>query len=64
MPEYRSIFDQIEAELWASIPDPGAVPEAQLAVHLPFGQQLTMRTDTLSVQLMTPGRSPDRQMEN
>jgi hypothetical protein len=53
LPEYRSIFEQVEAELWTSLPDPSVLPEARLDLHLPFGQQLTVRTHTLSVQLVT-----------
>jgi hypothetical protein len=54
LPEYRSIFNQADAELWSVAPDPSTVPEAQLSLRLPLGQQLTIRTRGLSEQLITP----------
>jgi hypothetical protein len=54
LPEYRSIFSQIAAELWDAAPDPSASSAAALSLHLPFGEQLIVRTHSLSELLVTP----------
>jgi hypothetical protein len=57
LPEYRSIFDQLDAALWSAVPDPSNTSEPQRALRLLFGQQLIVRTQSLSEQLVTPAPS-------
>jgi hypothetical protein len=52
--EYSSLFTQLGAGLWSSIPDPSTAAAAQLDLHLQFGQQLIVRTNSLSEQLVRP----------
>jgi len=53
LPEYRSIFDQLPAVLWSAVPSPSDSSEQQLLLRLLFGQQLIVRTQTVSEQLAT-----------
>lgn len=51
LPDYRSVFEQAEAALLQS-DDPSAQPQPELALRLPFDQQLIVRTHNSFAQLV------------
>jgi hypothetical protein len=55
IPDLRSIFNQAPGGLWPTQTGP---PIAELPAALYYGQELVMRTDTLSVLLLSSGASP------
>jgi hypothetical protein len=53
IPEYRSILDQRQGSLWSLPASPSDVPQSALALRLPFGRELILRTAGLHVQLVS-----------
>jgi hypothetical protein len=54
-PDLRSILNQAPGGLWPTQTGP---PFAELSVTLHYGQELVVRTDNLSVLVLSPGASP------
>ncbi len=53
VPEYRSILDQRAGSLWSVAPSAGGAAQDALALHLDFGEELILRTEGRSVQLVS-----------
>jgi hypothetical protein len=53
VPEYRSILDQRPGALWAAAPADGGAAQDARALHLDFGEELILRTEGRSVQLVS-----------
>ncbi len=53
VPAYRSLLDQRAGALWAVAPSDGGAAQGALALHLDFGEELILRTEGRSVQLVS-----------
>lgn len=54
LPDYRSVFGQLPAQLWDAEPDPSVVPTPRLSLRLRVGEELIVRTANLAQLLVTP----------
>ena len=59
-PDFTSILLQRPGGIWPLPPTPSDMPEPELPLHLPYGQELTVRTqgEGIHVLYVTPAASP------